>query len=195
MKIIGLTGKARAGKDTVADAIEEMAVGQVDREAFADRLKLIAALALGVSVHADEVGVSGIRRWADQFKSAESVVVLDARNTVVAKTSGREFLQRLGTEGIREVLGEETLLDAIPFDRDADLLILTDVRTVAEATRIRRTGGEVWRVNRPGAGAGNHRTERPIPDALVDAEVDNSGTITELWQGVRDLLALRGLTE
>lgn len=188
MKIIGLTGKARAGKDTVADILEELTPGRVDREAFADRLKLIAALALGVSVHPDDVGVSGIRRWADQFKSAESVVVLDARNTVVSKTSGREFLQRLGTEGIREVLGETTLLDAVPLDRDADLLILTDVRTVAEAERIHEAGGEVWRVTRPGAGAGTHKTERPIPDALVDVEIDNSGTIAELWQAVRHLL-------
>jgi hypothetical protein len=188
MKILGLTGKARAGKDTVADILEDLVEGSVRREAFADRLKLIAALALGVTVRPDEVGTSGIRRWADQFKSAESVVVLDARNTVVSKTSGREFLQRLGTEGIREVLGETTLLDAVDLDQDVDLLVLTDVRTIAEAERIREAGGEVWRVTRPGAGAGDHKTERPIPDALVDAEVDNSGTIAELWQNVRDLL-------
>lgn len=188
MEIIGITGKARAGKDTVADILEEITSGRVRREAFADRLKLIAALSLGIAVHPDDVGTSGIRRWADQFKSAESVVVLDARNTVVTKISGREFLQRLGTEGIREVLGETTLLDAVPFDDDADLLILTDVRTVAEATRIREAGGEIWRVIRPGAGAGNHISERPIPDALVDVEVDNSGTISDLWQIVRELL-------
>ena len=188
MRIIGLTGKARAGKDTVADILEDLVDGTVRREAFADRLKLIAALSLGITVHPDDVGTSGIRRWADQFKSAESVVVLDARNAVVAKTSGREFLQRLGTEGIREVLGETTLLDAVPFDPDVDLLILTDVRTVAEARRIREAGGDIWRVVRPGAGAGDHKTERPIPDDLVDEVVNNSGTIAELWQAVRALL-------
>lgn len=188
MKIIGLHGKARAGKDTVADILEELVEGSVRREAFADRLKLIAALSLGITVHPDDVGTSGIRRWADQFKSTGSVVVLDARNTVVAKTSGREFLQRLGTEGIRDVLGETTLLDAVPFDPDADLLILTDVRTAAEAEYIREAGGEVWRVTRPGAGAGNHKTERPLPDSLIDVEIDNSGTIADLWKTVRRLL-------
>ena len=188
MRIIGLTGKARAGKDTVADILEEITEGRVNREAFADRLKLIAALALGISNYPEEVGISGIRRWADQFKSAESVVVLDARNVVVTKTTGREFLQRLGTEGIREVLGETTLLDAIDFDRDADLLILTDVRTVAEAERIHDAGGEIWKVTRPGAGAGDHISERPIPERLVDFEIDNSGTIPELWQSVRALI-------
>lgn len=188
MRIIGLTGKARAGKDTVADILEDLTDGHVEREAFADRLKLIAALALGIASYPEEVGISGIRRWADQFKSAESVVVLDARNAVVAKTTGREFLQRLGTEGIREVLGETTLLDAIEFDRDADLLILTDVRTIAEAERIHEAGGEVWRVTRPGAGAGDHISERPIPERLVEVEIDNSGTISELWQTVRELI-------
>lgn len=188
MKIIGLTGKARAGKDTVADILEEITDGTVRREAFADRLKLIAALSLGVTVHPDDVGTSGIRRWADQFKSTGSVVVLDARNTVVAKTTGREFLQRLGTEGIRDTLGETTLLDAVPLEADADLLILTDVRTVAEAERIHDEGGEVWSVTRPGAGAGNHKTERPLPDALIDVEIDNSGTIADLYRTVRRLL-------
>lgn len=188
MKIIGLHGKARAGKDTVADILEDLVEGSVRREAFADRLKLIAALALGVTVHPDDVGTSGIRRWADQFKSTGSVVVLDARNTVVAKTTGREFLQRLGSEGIRDVLGETSLLDAVPFDDDADLLILTDVRTIAEAEHIREAGGEVWQIIRPGAGAGSHKTERPLPDALVDVQVDNSGTIADLWATVRRLL-------
>lgn len=188
MKIIGLHGKARAGKDTVADILEDLVDGTVRREAFADRLKLIAALALGVTVHPDDVGTSGIRRWADQFKSTGSVVVLDARNTVVAKTSGREFLQRLGTEGIRDVLGETSLLDAVPFEADVDLLVLTDVRTVAEAERIRQAGGEVWQVIRPGAGAGTHKTERPLPEALIDVEIDNSGTIAALWQAVREVL-------
>lgn len=188
MKIIGLTGKARAGKDTVADILEEITDGTVRREAFADRLKLIAALALGVTVHPDDVGTSGIRRWADQFKSTGSVVVLDARNTVVAKTTGREFLQRLGTEGIRDILGESTLLDAVSFDPDVDLLILTDVRTVAEAERIHDEGGEVWQVTRPGAGAGSHKTERPLPVSLIDVQIDNSGTIADLWNTVRRLL-------
>lgn len=188
MDVIGITGKARAGKDTVADILEELTPGRVDREAFADRLKLIAALALGISNSRDEVGTSGVRRWADQFKSAETVVVLDARNVIVGKVTGRDFLQRLGTEGIREVLGEDVLIDAVPFDREADLLILTDVRTVSEAERIREAGGEVWRVTRPGAGAGDHRTEKPIPDQLVTVEVDNSGTIADLWQIVRDLI-------
>ena len=107
---------------------------------------------------------------------------------VVTKTTGREFLQRLGTEGIREVLGETTLLDAIEFDRDADLLVITDVRTIAEAERIHDAGGEIWRVTRPGAGAGDHISERPIPERLVDFEINNAGTIPELWNIVRDLI-------
>lgn len=188
MEIIGITGKARAGKDTVADILEELSGGTVDREAFADRIKQIAAISLGICNGSEELGLSGIRRWADQFKSAETVVVLDPRNTVISKVTGREFLQRLGADAIRSILGESVLIDAISLDRDADLLLLTDVRTIAEAVMIREAGGEVWRVHRPGAGSNGHRIERGIPDSLIDVEIDNSGSIADLWQAVRDEL-------
>lgn len=186
MKVIGLTGPARSGKDTVADILEEITPGRVDREAFADRLKLVAALALGVSVDPDDVGVSGIRRWADRFKEAESLAVIGPGGTVLSEISGREFLQRLGAEAIRGVLGDDIFVDAISFEREADLLVLTDVRYPNEAEAIRRNGGEVWRVTRPGVSRANgHSSEDPLPENLVDREVVNDGAIADLYGAVR----------
>lgn len=186
MEVIGLAGFARTGKDTVADILQEITEGVVERDAFADRLKLIAALALGIAVHPDEVGVSGVRRWADRFKEAESVAIIGPGGSVMSEISGRQFLQRLGAEGIRDVLGPDALVEAVPMERPGvDLLVLTDVRFENEARAVRGAGGSVWRIERPGVGEGSHRSETPLPNELVDVEIDNSGSIADLYATVR----------
>ena len=187
MELIGLAGPARSGKDTVADILEDLTDGTVERDAFADRLKLIAARSLGVSCHPDDVGVKGIRRWADRLKEYERLATVGPRGTVTAEISGREFLQRLGAEGIRAVLGENVLIDAVPLERDCDLLVITDVRCENEARRIRKAGGQVWRIYRPGTGEMNHVSEMPLPVDLIDRELGNSGTIADLYETIRSL--------
>ena len=187
MELIGLAGPARSGKDTVADILEELTDGAVERDAFADRLKLIAARALGVSTHPDDVGASGIRRWADRFKESERLATVGHRGTVTGEISGREFLQRLGVDGIRAVLGDSVLINAVPLERDCDLLVITDVRFENEALAIREAGGEIWRVHRPGTGEMGHVSERSLPGDLIDHEIHNAGSIADLYNAVRSL--------
>ena len=188
MKLIGLAGPAGSGKDTVADILEEITEGRVERDGFSVRLKTIAARALGVSEGPGDVGTKGILRWADRLKTQERLATVGPRGTVTAEISGREFLQRLGTEGIRTVLGEDVLIRAVPLKRDCELLVITDVRFPDEARAIREAGGEVWRLYRPGTGNLEHSSEVALPVDLVDKEVDNSGAIADLYETVRGLM-------
>lgn len=186
--IIGLAGRARSGKDTVADCLENLTDGIVERDAFADRLKLVAARALDVTFHPDDVGTDAVRRWADHLKQRVEIVVTGPFGTVESKIDGRTFLQRLGVEGIRDTLGERVLLEAVPLERNCDLLIVTDVRFDNEAEYIREAGGRVWEIIRPGTAADSHASEQRLDRDLIDHVIENDGTLDDLHDRVRELL-------
>lgn len=176
MRVIGLTGKARAGKDTACGFIKgwgETAGVEVERAAFADKLKVSAARALGFQ---------GASRLGSPEETAECVAFCNALkhedvtiraerfypgNTgpdpepptyePLAELSGRAFLQFYGTEAHRGVFGEEfwveaLLDDALPHGPDdprfGTVLVVSDVRFENEARAIHNCGGEVWEVVR-----------------------------------------------
>ncbi|MDA5341584.1 hypothetical protein [Stenotrophomonas maltophilia] len=66
--------------------------------------------------------------------------------------------------------------------------LVPDVRFADEARAIRRRGGVVIRVSRPG-----HASEQALPDHLVDIEVDNDGTPADLVRRTLDQLLSRGV--
>jgi len=184
MRIIGLTGYARSGKDTVAALIAEHYDGRVRTVAFADVIKVSAARALGVLRHPDDLGADAVRRWADQFKTGHQVKITDAEGNELHSITGRAFLQRYGSEAHRDLFGDNFWIEQIDWEPDCDLLIFTDCRFANEAEAIRARGGEVWRTNRPSSKAGTHVSEIALPSALVDLELVNDGTIQDLAQSV-----------
>jgi hypothetical protein len=112
MKVIGLTGRARAGKDTVAGIIADELPGlRVVRQGFADKLKVSAALALGFEGEERELIAT-----MDALKVCGSVVAKVEHgpdDVQESQLSGRHFLQRYGTEAHRNVFGEDFWLDAV----------------------------------------------------------------------------------
>lgn len=184
MKIIGLSGYAQSGKDTVAAMIAEQIEGTVETVAFADMIKVSAARSLGVLRHPDDIGRRAVRKWADEFKLGHQITITNAKGEVVHSISGRAFLQRYGSEAHRDLFGEDFWIDRIGWDRDCDVLILTDCRFPNEARAIRNKGGEVWRVLRPTTRSGSHVSEHPLPNRLVDLELLNTGTLQDLARNV-----------
>lgn len=173
--LIGLTGRAQSGKDTVYQELSVLygPVRNVERRAFADRLYESAAQALGVAA-------SDLREWKLDDRVSLEVVDRDpgvsfARVGHLVRLTVREYLQRYGTEAHRDVFGEGFWVDALDLTHgDHDLVVVTDVRFPNEAEAIRAHGGHVVRVVGPPTVDDDHPSEAPIEDHLVDHVLDNT---------------------
>ncbi len=166
--LIGLTGRAQAGKDTAYKVMADryLVVRNVQRRAFADLLYRSAAAALGVAVE-------DLHDW-----KTDPTVTIEVRNLdsepLVRRTT-RNLLQRYGTEAHRDIFGADFWVDALDLTHGPDdLVVVTDVRFPNEAQAITKAGGHVVRVEGPYTGDDDHASEQPIPDNLVDYVLDNT---------------------
>lgn len=171
--IIGLSGYARSGKDEAAKALVAMGF---QRTAFADKLReFLYALNPIVDVYSqyrvqdviDEYGWDGYKEtsWGPEI---------------------RELLQRLGTDCGRELIGDTVWIDATlgrfenPCSHMVDLVV-TDCRFPNEAEAIKRRGGVVVRIERPGVGPANsHASETSLDNWDFDHVIVNDGSIRDL---------------
>lgn len=181
MKLIGLTGKAGAGKDTLASLILEHTTGTT--RSFAAPLKKAAREIFGLT---DEQMTDRVLK--------EQVIPYWGK-------SPRQLLQRLGTEGIRDVFGGDTWVKNADLrlqaleraesceDLPVEVVIWTDVRFAEEAEWIRANGGIVIHVHRPGiAAVSEHSSESGLPFGLVNNTITNAGDIDDLHDLVGLLL-------
>ena len=118
--LIGLNGRRGAGKDTAYSFIHQWGEGRgvsVGRRGFADALKLSFARLFIPNVSVDEAVI-----WCDMLKGeGQSKVEIEWGNYdhpsiqsfVKHVISGRVALQRYGTEGHRDVFGEDFWVDAL----------------------------------------------------------------------------------
>lgn len=170
--IIGLTGLAGSGKDTVADHL--VTRHGFARHAIADPIKNMLEELL---IYA---GIDPMCLHARQMKEQP----LD-----LLGVSPREMMQTLGTEWGRNLhpefwlriaalqLGLHDLPRSIPR---ADRIVLTDLRFHNEAHWVRKLGGFVVRVSRPAPEVRSHQSERGINNIVVWSEIKNHGSLNEL---------------
>lgn len=193
-RVIALTGRARAGKDTVAAMILDTYPGRAVRQGFADKLKVSAARALGLA------GADGdLIALMDRMKTDGGLGVCIAQEIPIEHISGRQFLQWYGTEAHRDVFSDDFWIDAVLPVRDgalarddADLIVIPDARFENEAERIRSVGGEIWRIERSAAdGVFTHVSEAGLPAGVVTRTIANDGTLDDLRERVHDGLGLR----
>ena len=166
-QIIGFCGYAQSGKDAAASML--VALGW-ERRAFADPLKEVA-LAMNPMV-----GDFRLQSVVDTFgwegaKKSEEV---------------RRLLQRLGTEGGRRHISDDVWVRAMFSRPHHHLLTIPDVRFEDEAEAIRRRGGIVVRVNRPGVGPVNEHSSEKIPDH--DLVIENTESLSDLATAVTTVL-------
>jgi hypothetical protein len=203
--ILGLTGRKQAGKNAVAKALAAHSPLPVVEVSFAALLKQSAAAVLGVTVEQLEGWKNNPHAVVSVGIGVEDGWLVEARTQTV-----RQFLQAYGTEGHREVFGEDFWLDAaLPLDDDvplypggryaAALYVVTDVRFENEAQRVKDLGGHIVRVVGPNdveLETDSHASEEPLPSSLIDFYLTNArrdDNFADLYYRVRLLLGL--LTE
>ena len=158
MKIIGISGKAGAGKDTLA----QMLVLELYRYGECR------------TVHFADVGKASEIKWLGM--------------TV------RELLQKFGT-AIREGVDPDFWVKSLfNIYEDKDFIIIPDVRFPNEAKAIKDRGGILIRIERNGAGAGNHISETALDDYKEwDYVINNNKSLEELKKMGKNILGLKGI--
>ncbi len=182
MKILGVSGFARSGKDTIANYL----VREYDftRLAFADPMRDLL-YATNPIVDSD-----GERDW--RVQDAVNMYGWDVAKVDYPEI--RALLQRLGTEGGRKIFGENFWVDqTIKKAKEiGGKIVISDVRFENEVEAIRANGGIVIRVNREGiSSVNNHVSDKGLSDDLVDFDAFNNGTIEQLEWDIRTILEWR----
>lgn len=180
VQAIGLSGWARSGKDTVADALVKTA--GYTKVSFADPMRE-ALLRLNPSI------TYGDMRAVPLTTAVRNPS--DWNNVKEFSPDIRPLMQRMGTEVGREMFGENFWVDlAIERIPDGSKVVFADVRFPNEAQAVKNLGGQVWRVVRDGVEPANgHISEHALDDYQdFDQVVANNGSLTDLDLLVKKLL-------
>jgi hypothetical protein len=165
--IIGLTGPAGVGKDTVGRLLSS----SYNLYAFARPLK-------------QALSTLGIHEPADR---AAKEALLGGK-----PFSYRKAAQTLGTEWARNLDPDFWLNLAEDKTRFMRRVVFTDVRFENEAAWVRKQGGVIWHIHGRATtvigDSAKHASENAVEVKPEDFQLDNSGSIEELTEAVQELL-------
>lgn len=184
LKIIGLTGLKRSGKDTIANYLSKYY--GYERIAFADPLKYACIELFGFNY--DQCYESA-KEEPDEFWFG---------------LTPRKIFQFIGTELMRNKMSElhpnfgqdfwvlcceKKIKDILSVQKDT-LIVISDVRFPNECEMIKKMGGIVIRVNRDCVDTGEdlHESERLVKELEVDYEIDNNESLEDLWSNIDQLM-------
>lgn len=160
--IVGIAGPKRSGKDTLAWLLSSAL--NVEVHSFAAPIRQFVAGLLGWTLDELEDRKEAPVQWLDGV-------------------TPRQMMQSLGTEWGRQMVHPELWLRSLAARLPEGGAVVCDVRFDNEAEAIRKLGGVVIRLSRPGTGQGDdHASERPVSDHLVDFEIANDGTAVQLME-------------
>jgi hypothetical protein len=168
--IIGITGKARSGKDTVAAHLVKHY--GFKRIGFADAVK---DMALDINPLLTN---SGLR-----LNQAIRTLGWETAKDVYPEV--RRFLQAMGTEGVRNRFGQNAWVDIVEDEvyRNSNLnWVIPDVRFFNEARFIGEANGTLIRVQRfTDDITDEHASECELDDARVDYGIMNEDRLSDLY--------------
>lgn len=206
--IIGVNGYSGSGKDTVGAIIQYLncrntkntPIEQVCKDyeehqewleeysgweikKFAGKLKDIASHLTGIDIEDfedQEFKKTNLGRewWTTCDEGWQPMTV-------------RDFLQRLGTDAMRDGLHPNVWVNALmaDYDEKSSNWIITDTRFVNEAMTIKQKGGIIIRIDRPGIEpVNNHPSETSLDGWNFDYKIQNLDDIFALKQTVEQIL-------
>jgi hypothetical protein len=173
--IIGLSGYAQVGKDTVAQHLIDN--HGYRRVAFADQIRKALYRLDPILTDIGELPGVSLSNAVDHIGWE-----LLKQNSEQA----RGLLQRFGTEVGREMFGDNFWVDqALRGVSKFDKVVVTDVRYPNEYKAIKRLDGKIIRIVKPLVTAINsHASESALDEYLFDGTIDNVGSIEELHQKI-----------
>lgn len=165
--LIGITGKARSGKDTAARFFCQAGFRQT---AFAEPVKQITA----ILCH------EPLENFHDD--------VLKEQDTELLAMARRKAMQLVGSEAVKPLFGDDIwtrhLIHRLNSGVYGDKVVVSDIRYDYEAQALLERGGYIIGMRRRGAGltgdAAQHSSEAGVNPDMVDFFVDNDGSVGEL---------------
>lgn len=228
--IISVSGYAGTGKDTVGHLVKYLTSrAPIEKQTFeeymsqpewtrahtnweirkwAGKLKLIASLLTGIKMEQFEDQEFKKTNLGAQWNRIEIAVDQMSEQEYVSESpmSVRDFLQRLGTDGLRNGLHTNVWVNALMSDYlthdtsisvgaktsrfiPASKWIITDTRFPNELAAVKDQDGITIRITRPGVTAINaHPSETALDDATFDHVIVNNGSMIHLEQAVLNIL-------
>lgn len=172
MKIIGIHGKARSGKDTAGEYLYSRLLSNAilpEKTSFAAPMKQMLSVGLNIpSV------------W---LRSAIKDQQISDYNT-----TPRHMMQTLGTEWGRKMIHPDVWVIALhnQIKGSSKTFIITDVRFENEADYCRKHGMLIHIVGRGGIDS-DHVSEKGLDVETGDVVIDNSGTINDLHDNLKEI--------
>jgi hypothetical protein len=212
MKLIGVTGVKRSGKNTIGDYLE--AKYGYKQLSFASKLKAVVNRYVGcvsndesdreskqtfnvahrnITKAAMELGIANENLYEFRLRFltvfAPHMVRYDDSHTTYSMTY-RQVLQLFGTEVCRHFNDtiwldfiEDTLLDNPDIKH-----VITDVRFDNEAYMVQNVGGRMICVERDGCDRGDHPSEQGVSDWFIDEVVYNDSDVVTLFAKIDKIM-------
>ena len=213
MQVIGLAGRKRSGKDTIALMLEEEY--GFKRLALANPLKECLSTFLGVPEPTDKESLVSFSETQEVLKEMAHFLRLDSSvfierfrgqmgkwevgatyrqncySSLIYTIPYRKLLQTVGTD-ICRALDKQVWIRLTMYEitmnkehGGCNKFVVSDIRFDNEAEFIHNLLGSVWCVTSTRGEYDTHSSEKGVDEKYISCIIANNGTMEELREGVK----------